>query len=36
MQASGGLKEMRLFQEELPAHKMKSEFLKAVAENQVQ
>lgn len=34
-QASDGLKAMQSFREKLPAFKMKSEFLKAVAENQV-
>ncbi|XP_057742352.1 DExH-box ATP-dependent RNA helicase DExH1 isoform X2 [Arachis stenosperma] len=35
IQASDGLKEMKAFRERLPAFKMKSEFLKAVQENQV-
>ncbi|GMN39573.1 hypothetical protein TIFTF001_008810 [Ficus carica] len=35
MKASGSLKAMQSFREKLPAFKMKSEFLKAVAENQV-
>ncbi|MED6108795.1 hypothetical protein PIB30_027486 [Stylosanthes scabra] len=35
MQASDGLKEMKAFRERLPAFKMKSEFMKAVQENQV-
>lgn len=35
MQASDSSKEMRSFREKLPAFKMKSEFLKAVRENQV-
>ena len=35
MQASDSLKEMKSFREKLPAFKMKSEFLKAVQENQV-
>ena len=36
MQASESVKAMQSFREKLPAFKMKSEFLKAVAENQVQ
>lgn len=35
MKASGSLKAMQSFREKLPAFKMKSDFLKAVAENQV-
>ncbi|KAG5080731.1 hypothetical protein JHK86_004796 [Glycine max] len=35
VQASDSLKEMKSFREKLPAFKMKSEFLKAVQENQV-
>jgi len=35
VQASDSLKEMKSFREKLPAYKMKSEFLKAVQENQV-
>jgi len=35
VQASDSLKEMISFREKLPAFKMKSEFLKAVQENQV-
>lgn len=35
-QVSNGLKAMQSFREKLPAFKMKSEFLKAVSENQVQ
>lgn len=34
-QASRSVKEMQSFREKLPAFKMKTEFLKAVAENQV-
>jgi hypothetical protein len=34
-QASSSVKEMQSFREKLPAFKMRTEFLKAVAENQV-
>ena len=34
-QASSSVKEIQSFREKLPAFKMKTEFLKAVAENQV-
>ena len=35
MQASNSLKAIQSFREKLPAFKVKSKFLKAVAENQV-
>lgn len=35
LQASNNVKAMQSFREKLPAFKMKAEFLKAVAENQV-
>ncbi|MED6148859.1 hypothetical protein PIB30_057038 [Stylosanthes scabra] len=34
VQVSDGLKEMKAFRQRLPAFKMKSEFLKAIQENQ--
>lgn len=35
MQVGNGVKAVQSFREKLPAFKMKAEFLKAVAENQV-